>query len=188
MTRRLLLCSLLVPFLLAACGAGSSTTSPGSDVPFGLAEVTWPKDASSLEGVFAALPDTLEGLPSADAPYLSASYGAGTTPDVRIYAVDLGAAECPGMSGGSLVRSTLEQNGRVKVAEESPDDVPDGVPAYLLGTRDGMYVGGWSVPRVHWVFAVEATTPALREAAINAVVDAARSLPPASASGSATAA
>jgi hypothetical protein len=37
---------------------------------------------------------------------------------------------------------------------------------------------------VHWVFAVEATTPALREAAIRAVVDAARSLPSAAGSGS----
>ena len=168
--------------LLAACGGSSSTSSPGADVPFGLAGVAWPKDASSLEGVFSGLPDTLEGLPRADAPYLTAMYGAGKTPDVSIYAVDLGAAECPGMSGGSLVRSTLEQNGKVKVAEESPDDVPDGVPAYLLGTRDGRYVAGWSVPRVHWVFAVEAATPALREAAIRAVVDAARSLPSASAS------
>ncbi|MGE5226279.1 MAG: hypothetical protein ACM3OO_05330 [Planctomycetaceae bacterium] len=182
MTRRLLLCSMLVPFFLVACGGGSSTTSPGANVPFGLAEVTWPKDASSLEGVFAGLPDTLEGLPRADAPYLTATYGAGKTPGVSVYAVDLGAAECPGMSGGSLVRSTLEQNGRVKVAEESPDDVPEGVPAYLLGTRGGRYVAGWSVPRVHWVFAVEAATPALREAAIRAVVEAARSLPPSSAS------
>lgn len=184
MTRRLLLCSFLLPLLFTACSRGSTTTSPGSDVPFGLAEVTWPKDASSLEGVFTGLPDTLEGLPRADAPYLTASYGDSATPDVRIYAVDLGAAECPGMSGGSLVRSTLEQNGKVKVAEESPDDVPDGVPAYLLGTRGGNYVGGWSVPRVHWVFAVEATTPALREAAIRAVVDAARSLPSAAGSDS----
>jgi hypothetical protein len=188
MTRRLLLCSMLVPLLLVACGGGSSSTSPGAEAPFGLAEVTWPKDAASLEGVFAGLPDTLEGLPRADAPYLTASYGSGTTPDVSIYAVDLGAAECPGMSGGSLVRSTLEQNGKVKVAEESPDDVPDGVPAYLLGTRGGRYVAGWSVPRVHWVFAVEAATPALREAAIAAVVGAARSLPSGSPSADAAAA
>ena len=182
MTRRLFLFGLLVSFLLVACGGGSTSVPSGADVPFGLAEVTWPKDASSLEGVFEGLPDTLEGLPRADAPYLTAFYGAGKTPDVSVYAVDLGAAECPGMSGGSLVRSTLEQNGKVKVAEESPDDVPDGIPAYLLGTRGGRYVAGWSVPRVHWVFAVEAATPALREAAIRAVVDAARSLPPASAS------
>jgi hypothetical protein len=188
MRRRLLLCSVLVSLFLAACGGSSTTSSPGGDVPFGLAGVTWPKDASSLEGVFIGLPDTLEGLPRADAPYLTATYGAGKTPDVTIYAVDLGAAECPGMSGGSLVRSTLEQNGKVKVAEESPDDVPDGVPAYLLGTRDGRFVAGWSVPRVHWVFAVEAATPALREAAIRAVVDAARSLPSASASADAAAA
>jgi hypothetical protein len=188
MTRRLLLWSALVPLFLAACGGSTSASPPGADVPFGLAEVSWPKDAASLEGVFAGLPDTLEGLARGDAPYLTATYGASTTPDVSIYAVDLGAAECPGMSGGSLVRSTLEQNGKVKVAEESPDDVPDGVPAYLLGTREGTYVAGWSVPRVHWVFAVEAATPALREAAIHAVVDAAKALPPVSASADAAAA
>jgi len=160
--------------LLAACAGHSSTPAPSAaEDPLGLAAVTWPTDPTALEPIFAALPDVLDGLPSGDASYLTATYGTGKKPAVTIYAVDLGSAACPGLAGASLVRSTLERDGSLHVAEQSPDQLPAGSPAYVLGTREGRSVAGWSVPDANWVVVVEATTPALRSAAIGAVTQAA---------------
>jgi hypothetical protein len=160
--------------LLAACARSSPPpTSTAADDPLVLAATTWPLDPTALEPIFAALPDTLAGVPSTDAPYLTATYGDGKTPAVLIYAVDLGSAACPGLAGASLVRSTLERDGRLRVTTQSPDQLPAGVPAYVLGTREGRSVAGWSVPDANWVVVVEADTPALRTTAIDAVVQAA---------------
>lgn len=160
--------------MLAACAGDSSTPAPSAAAdPLGLAAATWPTDPTALEPIFAALPDTLDGLPSGDASYLTATYGTGRQPTVTIYAVDLGSAACPGLAGASLVRSTLERDGSLHVAQQSPDQLPVGTPAYVLGTRAGQSVAGWSVPDANWVVVVEATTPALRAAAIEAVVQAA---------------
>jgi ABC-type amino acid transport substrate-binding protein len=160
--------------LLAACARTSAPpTSTADDDPLGLAAATWPIDPTALEPIFAALPGTLAGIPSTDAPYLTANYGDGKKPAITIYAVDLGSAACPGLAGASLVRSTLERDGRVHVATQSPDQLPAGVPAYVIGTREGRSVAGWSVPDANWVVVVEAATPALRTAAIRAVVEAA---------------
>ena len=104
-----------------------------------------------------------------------------------IYAVDLGAAACPGMSGGSLVRSTLEQRGgALKIDQQSPDEVPDGTPAYLVGSRGGQQVLAWSVGGAHWVIAIEAASAEARDAAAAAMVEAVANAPSASASATQT--
>ena len=159
--------------LLAACAGGGAPAPSAVEDPLGLAAATWPLEPTALEPIFAALPDTLDGMPSTDAPYLTATYGDGKKPAVTIYAVDLGSAACPGLAGASLVRSTLERDGRLRVATQSPDQLPAGVPAYVLGTRGGQSVAGWSVPDANWVVVVEATTPALRTTAVDAVIEAA---------------
>jgi len=161
--------------LLAPCAGGGATTPAPSAVedPLGLAAATWPLEPTALEPIFAALPDTLEGMLSTDAPYLTATYGDGKKPAVTIYAVDLGSAACPGLAGASLVRSTLERDGDLRVTTQSPDQLPAGVPAYVLGTRGGRSVAGWSISDANWVVVVEATTPALRATAVDAVVQAA---------------
>ena len=64
-------------------------------------------------------------------------------------------------------------DGSLHVAQQSPGQLPAGVPAYVLGTRGGQSVAGWSVHDANWVVVVEATTPALRAAAIDEVVQAA---------------
>jgi len=168
------LLALVALTLLAACAGDPSTPAPSpAEDPLGLAAATWPTDPTALEPIFAALPDTLDGLPGGDASYLTATYGTGKQPDVTIYAVDLGSAACPGLAGASLVRSTLERDGSLRVADQSPDQLPAGVPAYVLGTRGGQSVAGWSVPDANWVIVVEATTPALRATGIQALVEAA---------------
>jgi len=160
--------------LFASCAPSSpQTTSTAVDDPLGLAAATWPPDPTALEPVFAALPDTLAGMPSTDAPYLTATYGDEKTSAVTIYAVDLGSAACPGLAGASLVRSTLERDGRLRVTTQSPDQLPQGVPFYVLGTREGQSVAGWSVPDANWVVVVVADTQALRTTAIDAVIQAA---------------
>jgi hypothetical protein len=167
--RRLLIAFVLVPFLLVACGGDG-----GSDMPYGLDGPSWPKDAAELQATFEGLPSSLDGLQRGDAYWLTANYG-GTQrdPDVKIYAVDLGGAECPGLEGSSLVRSTLEEQGALKVGEVSSADAPEGEVVWIRGHRPGgIHVFGWSVPGARWVFAVEATEASTLEAAIGAVVDA----------------
>jgi hypothetical protein len=176
MTRRVLW---IVPFLLlTACARGgdSSSSPQAGAAPFGLGTVTWPIDVNELDGIFAALPDEISGQPRLDGGFQTAIYGEGKDRVATIYAVDLGAAACPGMSGGSLVRSTLEQRGgELKIDQQSPDQVPDGTPAFLVGRREGQQVVAWSVPGAHWVIAIEATSPEARDAASAAVVVAAAS-------------
>jgi hypothetical protein len=160
--------------LVAACARGDAGAidSPAS-APFRLATVTWPADVTALDAVFAALPDQLSGQPRLDGGYQTAIYGEGKDRVATIYAVDLGAAACPGMSGGSLVRSTLEQRGgALKIDEQSPDEVADGAPAYLVGTRGGANVVAWSIGGAHWVIAIEATSDEARAEAAAAVVGA----------------
>ena len=176
MTRSLLVALFVLPMVATACGGGSSPTdSPRDDVADALAEVRWPTDISSLERIFASLPEDLDGLSRTDAPYLSANYGRTKDAHVTIYAVDLGGAACPGLSGSSLVNATLSEKGKVTVSSESSAHVDGTDLAYVLGTRNGRLVGGWSIPDANWVFAVEASTPALRTAAIHAVIGAASS-------------
>jgi hypothetical protein len=168
----------LVPVLLfAACANGSDTASTQArSAPFALDTVTWPVDATQLDAVFGALPGDLSGQPRLEGGYQTAIYGEGKDRVATIYAVDLGSAACPGMSGGSLVRSTLEERGGVlRVDEQSPDEVSDGELAYLLGIRGGKPVLGWSIPGAHWVIAIEATSVDGREAAAAAIVRAAES-------------
>ena len=187
MTRRLLW---IVPVVvLAACARGgdASTSPQAASVPFGLATVTWPVDATALDPIFAGLPDEVSGQRRLSGGYLTAIYGEGNDRVATIYAVDLGSAACPGMSGGSLVRSTLEQRGGpLRVDQQSPDEVPEGTPAYLVGKRGGQQVLGWSVPGAHWVIAIEATSADAREAAAAAIVGAAASVPPAPSAASST--
>jgi hypothetical protein len=161
--------------LLTACSsAGGSASSASGSAPFGLATATWPIDATGLDAIFAALPNAVSGQPRLDGGYLTAIYGEGADRIATIYAVDLGSAACPGMSGGSLVRSTLEQRGgSLRIADQSPDEVAEGTPAYLVGRRDGQQVLGWSVAGAHWVIAIEATSPEARDAAAAAIVSAA---------------
>jgi len=61
----------------------------------------------------------------------------------------------------------------LRIADQSPDEVAEGAPAYLVGRRDGQQVLGWSVPGAHWVIAIEATSPHARDAAAAAIVSAA---------------
>src|SRR5512141_1548002 len=162
--------------LLSACARGGETTSSAQagSAPFGLGTVTWPVDVNALDAIFAALPDEVSGQPRLEGGFQTAIYGEGKDRVATIYAVDLGSAACPGMSGGSLVRSTLEQRGGpLKIEEQSPDEVADGTPAYLVATRGGQSVLAWSIGGAHWVIAVEATSPAAREAAAAAIVQAA---------------
>ena len=187
MTRRLLW---IVPVLvLSSCARGGDTSSPqAASAPFGLATVTWPVDANELDAIFAALPDEVSGRSRLNGGYLTAIYGEGKDRVATIYAVDLGSAACPGMSGGSLVRSTLEQRGgSLRVDQQSPDEVPEGSPAYLVGTRGGHQVLGWSVPGAHWVIAIDATSPEAREAVAAAIVEAAGSVPATRSAASSTA-
>jgi len=176
MSRRLWWIAPLLALALAGCSRGEDpTTSPqAGEAPFELGTVTWPIDVNELDGIFAALPDEISGQPRLDGGFQTAIYGEGKDRVATIYAVDLGAAACPGMSGGSLVRSTLEQRGgELKIDQQSPDQVPDGTPAFLVGRRQGQQVVAWSVPGAHWVIAIEATSPEARDAAAAAVVAAA---------------
>lgn len=169
----------LLPLLLvalAACGDGSPATSASSTLPFRLADPAWPQDAQGMQVIMDALPDEIAGLPRQEAAWLTANYGdaAVTNPELQIYVVDLGGAECPGLSGVSLIRATIEEDGKMTIDESSTDPPPEGEPAYLLGTRkDGTAVAAWTVPRRKWVFVVEAPTADVRDAAAQIVVDAA---------------
>jgi hypothetical protein len=150
-------------FTLAACNGGQGP-------PLGIADPTWPTDATGFGEVIAGLPQEIDGVERQDGGILVATYGEEGT-SVRIWADDLGGAECPGLSGVSLLRSTLEKDGVLRIAESSPDGAED--PTYLLGRLDDLSIAAWTVPECAWVVVVEASTPALRDAGIEATVDAA---------------
>jgi len=186
MTRRLLWIVPIVALMACARGGSSASSPEAAAAPFEIGSVAWPVDANALDAIFAALPDDVSGQARLDGGYLTAIYGEGANRVATIYAVDLGSAACPGMSGGSLVRSTLEQRGgKLRVDQQSPDEVPEGTPAFILGSRGGQQVVAWSVPGAHWVIAIEATSAQAREAAAAAIVQAGASAS-ASASASAT--
>jgi hypothetical protein len=137
----------------------------------GIGEPTWPTEAQGWAEVIEAMPDDLDGAARQEGGVLVATYGEGDG-KVTVYAEDLGGAECPGLFGVSLLRSTLEEHGDLTVSESSPDGAED--PTYLLGTRpDGTQVAAWTVPDCAWVAVVEAPTTALRDAAVEAFVGAA---------------
>jgi hypothetical protein len=153
-----------IALLLSACGSEPS-------LPLGIGEPQWPTDAEGWAEVIDAMPDTLEDLSRQEGGILVATYGEGDD-EVRIYAEDLGGAECPGLFGVSLLRSVLEEQGDLTVDESSPDGAED--PTYLLGTRPGgAKVAAWTVPECRWVGVVEAPSETLREAGVEAFVDAA---------------
>jgi hypothetical protein len=141
----------------------------GSDLPLGIGDVAWPTDAVGFAEVIAGLPDEIDGLPRLEGGILVATYGESQDdPSLRIWAEDLGGAECPGLNGVSLLRSTLERDGALTISESSPDDAED--PSYLLGTLDERSVAAWTVPECAWVVVVEAPTPSSRDAAVEATV------------------
>lgn len=151
--------------LLVAC-AGSP------DLPLGIGEPSWPTDAEGWALVFEAMPGEVDGLPRQEGGILGATYGDTTSRAwIRTYGDDLGGAECPGLFGTSLLRSILEEDGKLKVEESSPDGAGD--PSYLFGSRpDGTKLAAWTVPDCRWVVVVEAPTETLRDAGVEAIVDA----------------
>jgi hypothetical protein len=161
MTRPL---ALLLLIASTACG------TPATEVPpFGIGSVSWPTNATAAQEVFDRLPGELRGMPRDDGPPLSTSYGGGA---VELWAEDMGAAECPGLLGVDLVRAALD--GEVVTETVAADPQPEGVPPFLIGSRpDGTFVAAWSVPGCSWVFAVEAGSAELREAAVSELVRAA---------------
>jgi hypothetical protein len=158
--------TLLIVSLLAACAS-----EPG--LPGGIDEPAWPTDAEGWAAVLEAMPDEIEDLPRQEGGILVATYGdPGSDETVRVYADDLGGAECPGLFGTTLLRSILEEGGDLKVEESSPDGAED--PTYLFGSRpDGTKLAAWTVPDCRWVVVVEAPTVALRDAGVEATVAAA---------------
>lgn len=159
--------ALACAFVLASCGASDA------DLPLGIGEPDWPTEATGYAEVFEAMPDEIGGLPRQDGGILVATYGEpegdGT---IRVYADDLGGAECPGLFGTSLLRATLEERGGFRPEQTSPDGADD--PAYVLGSRpDGTSVAAWTVPDCRWILVVEGSTPTLRDAGVSALVGAA---------------
>jgi hypothetical protein len=158
--------AILITLVLAACGADPA-------LPLGIGEPTWPTEATAYADVLAAMPQEIDGLPRQEGGILVATYGEPKGDEtVRVYAEDLGGAECPGLFGVSLLRATLEEQGEFTIEESSPDGAED--PTYLFGTRpDGTSLAAWTVPDCAWVVVVEASTPALRDAGVEALVQAA---------------
>lgn len=158
--------AVLLSVLLSACGSEPA-------VPLGIGDPAWPTDAEGWAEVIAAMPDDLEGLPRQEGGILATTYGDPEDGDpVRIYPEDLGGAECPGLFGVSLLRSTLEEDGELAIQESSPDGAED--PTYLFGSRpDGTQLAAWTVPDCAWVVVVEAPTVPLRDAGVEAIVGAA---------------
>lgn len=153
----------LIVSLLVACASGS-------DLPLGIGEPSWPTDAEGWAAVFAAMPGEVDGLERQEGGIIAATYGDTTSQAwVRAYGDDLGGAECPGLFGTSLLRSILEEDGKLRVEESSPDGAED--PSYLFGSRpDGTKLAAWTVPGCRWVVVVEAPTEALLDAGVEAVV------------------
>lgn len=156
--------AILFAVLLTACAS-----EPG--LPLGIGEPTWPTEAEGWAEVIAAMPDRLDDAERQEGGILVATYGEDDDL-VRVYAEDLGGAECPGLFGVSLLRSTLEEGGDLTISESSPDGAED--PTYLFGSRpDGTLLAAWTVPDCAWVAVVEAPTTALRDTAVEALVGAA---------------
>jgi hypothetical protein len=150
--------------MLSACGSEAA-------LPLGIGEPTWPVDAEGYAELIAGMPDEIGGLARQEGGLMVATYGEGDE-QVRAYAEDLGGAECPGLFGVSLLRSTLEDGGELTVVESSPDGAED--PTYLFGSRpDGTQLAAWTVPDCAWVVVVEAPTVELRDAGVEAFVAAA---------------
>lgn len=158
--------AVMLAWSLAACASGS-------DLPLGIGDVTWPTDAEGWAAAISSMPDDLDGLARQEGGILVATYGDPASGGVvRVYADDLGGAECPGLFGTSLLRSVLEEGGDLTVVESSPEGSGD--PSYLFAERpDGTQLAAWTVPECRWVVVVEAPDVAQREAGIEALVDAA---------------
>ena len=158
--------AIIATLVLASCGSDPS-------LPLGIGEPTWPTEATAYADVFSAMPDEVGGLPRQEGGILGATYGDPKGDEtLSVYAEDLGGAECPGLSGVSLLRATLEEQGDLTIEESSPEGAED--PTYLFGSRpDGTSVAAWTVPDCAWVVVVEASTPGLRDAGVEAVVGAA---------------
>lgn len=158
------LAAIVCVLTLAACNSEPA-------LPLGIGDPTWPTDALGFGEVIAGLPQEIDGLERREGGILVATYGEEAGSSVRIWADDLGGAECPGLFGVSLLRSTLEQDGVLTIAESSPDGAED--PTYLLGSLDDLSVAAWTVPECAWVVVVEGSTPALRDSGVEATVAAA---------------
>jgi hypothetical protein len=149
----------LCAFALVAvsCGSyGEEPARPATDPPWGLDAIDLPNDPGAVEGVLAALPQGLDGLPRSDVSPTQVSYGDGST---FVRAIDLAEAEAegfPGTAAGYL--DLLAGSGEVEVENEvtsadadfvylvstnSVQDAPDAEPRTTYDAAWGTADGGW---------------------------------------------
>jgi hypothetical protein len=172
---RRLLALVFVAATASACG-GSATAPPSAADPVdALGGVTWPKDAQAAQAIFDGLPDTIAGLPRADAGALQATYGSTAKGQIRIWVDDFGGSECPGLTTPTLLRITIKKAGHFKQERATPDDPSQLRPfAYLLsGSDEDGSAAAWASAGSTWIYVVVAPDADAREAALRAMTAAA---------------
>ena len=170
-----LLLLVLVAATASACGGSTTPPSSSSDPVDALGSVTWPRDAQAAQAIFDRLPDTIAGLPRADAGALQATYGSTAKDRVRIWVDDFGGSECPGLTTPTLLRITVKKAGHFKQERATPDDPSQLRPfAYLLsGSHADGSAAAWASAGSTWIYVVVAPDAGAREAALRAMTTAA---------------
>jgi hypothetical protein len=173
--RRCLGLVLAVPLALSSCGSDDATRNEDTAAtvegqaaaPFGLDAADLPDSESSLTAVFDALPDEVAGAtrrPGGGGVVVEYDDGSG-----------LFAALEPGSQKVSSMATFSDETGAE--VEASNLDPSTGL-VWLMGsfTDEGgaglVHVAGWGDPDGDWVFWVNASSPAMREALVRAFVDA----------------
>ena len=177
MARWLRLVAVVVPFVLVSCGAeddeGAATISESTEAPFGLDTVDLPDTDSGLLALFDEMPEEIEGVARiAEDDALAAQYG-------RLNGLFAALQSETGASGVTVVESmsSFEDESGGQVENSQLDPAADLVWLFGSFTDDGgaglVHVAMWGEPDGGWLFAVNASTPEMREALVRAFGDAA---------------
>lgn len=155
--------------------SSSSTTGPTSRTDIELiAGSSWPVNQSGVSALFHRLGPSLDGLARTSSEELYVEYGTNLGAHVEISALSM----VPGYGAQINVVAVLGLGYGLKDISRPPKRAP---VAYLLGTANYaegvgklnpssyVYVAAWADKQGSWVLAVEATSPELRTAAIQAL-------------------